>query len=65
MKPQLIGKHNQTTQAISQEMTSRERLQAVLNHRLPDRVPISTYGLVGYNSERFENQDSSIGFLIA
>ena len=30
-------------------MTGRERLLAVLSGKMPDRVPISTYELVGYN----------------
>jgi len=40
-------------------MTSRERLLAVLEGKLPDRVPVSTYELVGYNSQSFENKESS------
>ena len=30
-------------------MTSKERLLAVLNHQLPDRVPISTYEIVAWD----------------
>lgn len=40
-------------------MTSRERLLTVLDGGVPDRVPISTYELVGYNSRAFENNDPS------
>ncbi len=40
-------------------MNSRERLLAALRRETPDRVPISTYELVGHNSAAFENQDDS------
>ena len=40
-------------------MNSRERLLAVLRHQMPDRVPISTYELSGYNTLAFENNDPS------
>ena len=40
-------------------MNSRQRLTATLNGQLPDRVPISTYELVGYNSQSWENNDPS------
>lgn len=40
-------------------MTSKERLTAVLSGKLPDRVPISTYELCGYNSASFENREES------
>lgn len=30
-------------------MTSKERLMAVLQHKLPDRVPISTYDMTGWH----------------
>lgn len=40
-------------------MNSRERLLAVLHREIPDRVPISTYELCGYNSRSFENQEPS------
>lgn len=40
-------------------MNSRERILTALEGRQADRVPISTYELVGYNSRAFENQDSS------
>lgn len=40
-------------------MTSRERLLCALNGGIPDRVPISTYELSGWNSKAFENNDPS------
>jgi len=40
-------------------MNSRQRLFTALACNVPDRVPISTYELVGYNSEAFENNDPS------
>ncbi|MBX7258310.1 MAG: uroporphyrinogen decarboxylase family protein [Candidatus Hydrogenedentes bacterium] len=40
-------------------MTSRERLLCALNGKIPDRVPISTYELSGWNSKAFENIDPS------
>lgn len=40
-------------------MTSRTRLLKVLSGELPDRVPISTYELCGYNKYSFENQEPS------
>jgi uroporphyrinogen-III decarboxylase len=40
-------------------MTSRERLLKVLNGEIPDRVPVSTYELCGFNSKAFENNDKS------
>jgi len=46
-------------------MNSRERLLAVLNGQIPDRVPISTYELVGYNSKAWENNDPSYAKLMA
>ena len=45
-------------------ITSRERLLIALTGRIPDRVPISTYELVGYNSKAFENNDDSYAKLI-
>ncbi len=30
-------------------MTSRERLMAVLQHKIPDRVPVSTYDMTGWH----------------
>jgi uroporphyrinogen-III decarboxylase len=46
-------------------MNSRERLHAVLDGKIPDRVPVSTYELVGYNSQSFENQEPSYARLMA
>lgn len=40
-------------------MTSRERLMAVIKHQVPDRVPISTYELVGWNADSWENRQES------
>lgn len=40
-------------------MTSRERILTALGGGVADRVPISTYELVGWNSEAFENKDPS------
>lgn len=40
-------------------MTSRERLLAVLKGELPDRVPVSCYELVGFDSENFCNKEPS------
>ena len=45
-------------------MNSKERLLAVLKGQIPDRVPVSTYELVGYNSHSFENQDPSYARLM-
>jgi hypothetical protein len=36
-------------------MTSKERLLAVLNHQLPDRVPISTYEIVAWDENGWWN----------
>lgn len=40
-------------------MTSKERLMAVLRKQVPDRVPISTYELIGWNLQSWENQQPS------
>lgn len=40
-------------------MTSRERLLAVLRGEIPDRVPVSCYELVGFNSADFCNRQPS------
>ncbi|MEI6602946.1 MAG: uroporphyrinogen decarboxylase family protein [Clostridia bacterium] len=40
-------------------MTSRERLLKTLKGEKVDRVPVSTYELVGFNSHAFENQEPS------
>jgi uroporphyrinogen-III decarboxylase len=45
-------------------MNSRARLLAVLKGQTPDRVPISTYELVGYNSRAWENQEPSYARLM-
>jgi uroporphyrinogen-III decarboxylase len=45
-------------------MTSRERILAALRGQQPDRVPVSTYELVGYNSQAFENNDPSYSALM-
>ncbi len=45
-------------------MTGRERLLAALRGACPDRVPISTYELVGFNSRAFENLDPSYARLM-
>ena len=40
-------------------MNSRERLLAAIKLEKTDRVPVSTYELVGYNSHAFENKELS------
>ncbi len=40
-------------------MTSRERLLRALRREPTDRVPVSTYELVGFNSKAFENREPS------
>ena len=40
-------------------MTRRERLLSAITLKPTDRVPISTYELVGYNSHAFENKEPS------
>lgn len=45
-------------------MNSRERLLTALNFQEPDRVPISTYGLVGNNSKAWENNEPSYAKLM-
>lgn len=45
-------------------MTSRERILTALRGGTPDRVPVSTYELVGYNSRAFENNDPSYAALM-
>jgi len=39
--------------------SSRERLLKVLRGEMPDRVPVSTYELVGWNSRAWENSEPS------
>ena len=46
-------------------MTSRERILTALAGGMPDRVPVSTYELVGFNSRSFENNDPSYAGLMA
>ncbi len=45
-------------------MNSRERLLSTLAGEIPDRVPISTYEVSGYNSKAFENNDPSYAGLM-
>lgn len=45
-------------------MNSRERLLTAIKRGQPDRVPVSTYELVGYNSKSFENIDPSYAQLM-
>ena len=40
-------------------MTSRERLMAVLQHKLPDRVPVSTYDMTGWHYDPRDVQDDT------
>lgn len=40
-------------------MNSRERLMSAIKHNTSDRVPISTYELVGWNTDSWENQQES------
>ena len=40
-------------------MTSKERLLRCIRHQPVDRVPISTYELVGWNMEAWENKETS------
>jgi uroporphyrinogen-III decarboxylase len=46
-------------------MTSRERLLNTLSLKPADRVPISTYELVGWNSRSFENLEPSYAPLMS
>lgn len=36
---------------MGEEMTSRQRLLTVLQHKLPDRIPVSTYDMTGWHLE--------------
>lgn len=45
-------------------MTSRERLLRCMRHEPVDRVPISTYELVGWNPDSFENNQPSYRLLM-
>ena len=40
-------------------MTSKERLLACIRHQAIDRVPVSTYELVGWNESSWENKEES------
>ncbi|OGF45535.1 MAG: hypothetical protein A2452_10215 [Candidatus Firestonebacteria bacterium RIFOXYC2_FULL_39_67] len=40
-------------------MTSKERLHCILKGNIPDRVPVSTYELNGWNFDSFENKEPS------
>jgi uroporphyrinogen-III decarboxylase len=46
------------------QMTARQRILEALSCRQPDRVPISTYELCGFNSKAFENSDPSYKHLM-
>lgn len=46
-------------------MNSKQRLLAVLNGQVPDRVPISTYEINGWNAASFENTHPSYQQLMA
>jgi hypothetical protein len=45
-------------------MNSTERLLAVHRGQMPDRVPVSTYELVGFNREAWENREPSYARLM-
>lgn len=45
-------------------MNSTERLLAVHSGTLPDRVPVSTYELVGFNGQAWENREPSYARLM-
>lgn len=44
---------------IKGELSSRERLLRCIRHEAIDRVPISTYELVGWNDNAWENNEAS------
>jgi hypothetical protein len=46
------------------ELSSRERLLRCLRHQPTDRVPISTYELVGWNENAWENNEPSYARLM-
>lgn len=60
----LCSKANIRSKKGETEVTSRERLFLALSGQVPDRVPISTYELVGYNSLAWENNDPSYARLM-
>ncbi|MCX7887710.1 MAG: uroporphyrinogen decarboxylase family protein, partial [Verrucomicrobiae bacterium] len=43
----------------TRSMTPRQRLLAVLNGKIPDRVPINTYEMAGFDSRDWYNQQPS------
>jgi len=45
-------------------VTPRERLLAVLQGKMPDRVPVSTYELNAHHKDHFENHDPSYARLM-
>jgi uroporphyrinogen-III decarboxylase len=45
-------------------MTSKERLLAAMRGQVPDRVPVSTYELVGWNPDAWENREPSYARLM-
>lgn len=49
---------------MSNEWTSRRRLLTALSCGVPDRVPVSSYELVGYNSQAWENHEPSYARLM-
>ena len=52
-------KRGQGRPVAGENDVGRERLLAALKCQTPDRVPISTYELVGYNIAAWENQQPS------
>jgi hypothetical protein len=52
-------------QGVVKAMTSRDRLLAVFRGEPTDRVPISTYELVGWNPDSWENAEPSYRGLMA
>lgn len=45
-------------------MTSKERILATISNQLPDRVPISMVGLIGWDKNSWENQQPSYANLM-
>lgn len=43
---------------MGQLMTSRERLMTVLQHKIPDRVPVSTYDMTGWHFDPRDKRPS-------
>ena len=50
--------------ATNHRMTGAERCLAVLRGEIPDRVPVSTYELVGWDSTAWENREPSYARLM-